>query len=98
MVEIKFNEKMFVQNIESIVGSRFKNVEDIEEEVFLKTRLRVKLDEIDSIQDEILEGYDNRLISNCELDGEELCYLDMYFIRDNSKKYYITEVGFDFNT
>lgn len=98
MVEIKFNEKMFVQNMEGIVGMRFKNVEDIEEEVFLKTGLRVKLDEFSSNQEEILEGCDERLISNCELNGEELCYLDIYFIRDNSKKYYVTEVGFDFNT
>lgn len=98
MVEIKFNEKMFAQNMEGIVGMRFKNVEDIEEEVFLKTGLRVKLDEFSSNQEEILEGYDERLISNCELNGEELCYLDIYFIRDNSKKYYVTEVGFDFNT
>lgn len=98
MVEIKFNEKMFVQNMEGIVGMRFKNVEDIEEEVFLKTGLRVKLDEFGSNREEILEGCDERLISNCELNGEELCYLDIYFIRDNSKKYYVTEVGFDFNT
>lgn len=98
MVEIKFNEKMFVQNMEGIVGRRFKNVEDVEEEVFLKTGLRVKLDELDSNQDEILEGYDERLISNCELNGEELCFLDIYFIKDNSKNYYVTEVAFDFNT
>lgn len=98
MVEIKFNEKMFVQNMESIVGMRFKNVEDVEEEVFLKTGLRVKLDENDSNQDDILEGYDEKLISNCELNGEELCFLDIYFIKDNSKNYYITEVGYDFHT
>lgn len=98
MVEIIFNEKMFVQNMEGIVGMRFKYVEDVEEEVFLKTGLRVKLDELDSNQDEILEGYDERLISNCELNGEELCFLDIYFIKDNSNNYYVTEVTFDFNT
>lgn len=98
MVEIIFNEKMFVQNIKGIVGRRFKNVADVEEEVFLKTRLRIKLNEYSENGDEVLEGYDERLISNCELNGEELCYLDIYFIRDNSKNYYVTEVEFDFHT
>lgn len=98
MVEIKFNEKMFVQNMVGIVGMRFKNVEDVEEEVFLKTGLRIKLYEYSENGDEILEGYDERLLSNCELNGEELCFLDIYFIRDNSKNYYVTELAFDFNT
>lgn len=96
--EIKFNQREFDKQIKSLVGCRRSKIKDIEALIEDKTNLKISLVLSDNNKTDKKEGYDERLVSNCTLNGEDLCYLDIYFLKDNSNQYYITEVSTDFNT
>lgn len=98
MLEIKFNQREFNRQMESLVGCRRKSVREIEDLIEHKTSLKISLVLSDNNRTDKEEGYDERLVSNCTLNGEDLCYLDIYFLKDNSNQFYITEISTDFNT
>jgi len=99
MLEIKLDEKRFTDFIESLVMRRFKTSKEIEELIYNKTDIKVKLFYDEQYNEiERLEGYDYCLKSNVTINDTDLCYLDVYFIRDNGGQFYITEVSTDFNT
>lgn len=99
MIKIELDKKEFTTSMESLVGQRFKNFEEIDNRIYNKTGIKVKLDYDEQWnEEERLEGYDYCLKTNTTVNDEDLCYLDVYFIRDNSNQYYITEVSLDFNT
>ena len=99
MLEIKFNEKGFSSFMEGLVGRRFKSLKEIDGFIFNGTDIKVGLSYDEHFNEvERLEGYDYCLKSNVTINEMDFCYLDVYFIRDNSGKFYITEVGTDFNT
>ena len=99
MLELKFNKQQFTNFMESLVLRRFANFKEIEDEVYNKTGILIELyfDERWN-EEERLEGYDYCLKSNLTVNDEDLCYIDVYFIRDNSNQTLITEINLDFNT
>lgn len=99
MLEIKFNEQEFSVFMESFVGRRFKSFKEINDFIYNKTDIKVNLFYDEHFNEvERLEGYDYCLKSNVTINEMDFCYLDVYFIRDNGGKFYITEVATDFNT
>lgn len=98
MIDIKFDFKRFNNQIEGLVGNRFNTLLELQDYIKLKTNLCVKLQLSECNEDDLLEGYDERIVSNCTVNGYDLCYLDIYYLKDNSGKFYITEVCTDFNT
>jgi len=99
MLKIEFNTKEFSKCMEKLVLSRFVSVKEIENRIYNESNINIKLD-FDEKQnkDEVLEGYDQCLKSNVTINDEDLVYLDVYFLKDNSNQFFITEVGCDFNT
>lgn len=99
MLEIKINKKEFGSFMESLVMRRFETFKEIYNFIYNGTGIKVNLTYDEQFNEsERLEGYDYCLKSNVTVNDIDLCYLDVYFIRDNSGQFYITEVATDFNT
>lgn len=94
-VEIKLDRQTFINNVEKLVLRRFDTVSEINDSLHNLLGISVSLQP--KTRDEFEGEYDFCLISNCEVNGEELCWLDIYYLKDNGGKMIITEVGYDFN-
>lgn len=99
MLKIKLDKKAFSNYMENLVGRRYENSEKIERDIYDNTNIKIKLD-FDEIwnEEERSEDYDYCLKSNLTVNDEDLCYVDIYFIKDNGGRMYITEINLDFNT
>lgn len=95
-IKIKLDRKDFINNVEKLVLRRFNTVSEIDNTLYNLLGIKVFLQP--KTRDEFEEEYDFCLISNCEVNGEDLCFLDIYYLKDNGGKMIITEVGYDFNT
>lgn len=83
--------------MESMVMNRFDTISEINNFIYNNTGIKIFLEEHSENESDVAEGYDERLISNLTVNDEDLCYIDVYYIKDNGGKMYITEVGLDFN-
>jgi len=100
-VETEFDKSEFIKVFEGLVMSRFQTIEEINKLIQDKLGFNPNLEKkvLDSEMHEDWEHeLDNSLISNCTVDGEDLCFLDIYYLIDNANRMYITEVGYDFAT
>ena len=95
-VQIRYSESEFIKFFESLVMKRFGTIGAINKFIHNELGFNPELEE--SQGDEDFEEADNRLVSNCTVNREDLCYLDIYYLLDNKKQLYITEVGYDFST
>lgn len=95
-IKIKLDRKAFINNVEKLVLRRFDTVSEIDNTLYNLLGIKVFLQP--KTRDEFEEEYDFCLMSNCEVNGEDLCWLDIYYLKDNGGKMIITEVGYDFNT
>ena len=98
MLDLKLDKKAFVSFMEILVMNRFQTVSEINNYIWNKTGIKIFFEKHSDNDSEILEGYDERLISNLTINDEDLCYIDIYYLKDNSNQFYITEVALDFNT
>lgn len=95
-VQIKYSESEFKAFFESMVMKRFENVKEINNFILNGLGFNPDLELRNPEKDE--QHLDNQLISNCTVNGEDLCYLDVYYLIDNGNRMYITEVSYDFAT
>lgn len=95
-LEIKLDKKTFINNIEKLVLRRYSNIKDINYDIYDLIGIKVLLEHKTRHEEE--QEYDYCLMSNCDVNNEDLCFLDIYYLKDNGGQMLITEVGYDFNT
>lgn len=96
-VQIKYSESEFKEVFNTLRTKRFLKIKDLNHFILNRLGFNPKFEK-KKIECEDDFELDNRLISNCTVNGEDLCYLDVYYLTDNLKQMYVTEVQYDFST
>lgn len=93
MLKIELNEKDFSNFMETLPMMRFDDVKALISYIRNGTNIKLEIKEVAPDDTDL----DNRLISNVTVNNTDLCYLDIYYLKDNGGRLYITEVGTDFS-
>lgn len=95
VLKIEFNRGEFKKEMENLVSRRFRSIDKLNEYIETQCGFNPRL--IPASRTEEDSEYDYKLVSNCTIHGLDYCYLDVYFLTDNSGSLYITEIGTDFD-
>lgn len=86
-IRVIAQKRVFAQNLEELVGCRFKDLQKLKERIEFLTGETV--DAIAESQTENFEGCDFMIDFCCE---ENIDIYTIFYLKDNAGNYYITEV------
>lgn len=92
-LEVKFDKLGFSEFMVDLTFRRFKNIRELSKYILDNTGIRLAFEPVERLGDE-----DNRYITCLEVNGEQLCYIDLFYLKDNGERLFITEVTVDLNT
>jgi hypothetical protein len=92
MLEINLDQDKFLKFLRSLTLQRFSTLESLKDYFYNKTSIKVILEKNENNEN----SGDFSLIDNCTVNGEDLCYITLFYIIDNKGCILITDYYYDF--